>query len=249
MSNPAEVKVSICNRALSVARQGKTISNIDEQTNLARLCRTYWVESVREALGSSDWSFSTKTTRLAPVDERNSIPRDERHASGYQCDDHHDHHHEHHHGHPDNRDYFRHHHHRLIDKKGYKFAYAVPSDSIVILGVYTDWGMVRMKRPIPFPEVVITEDNQMYLVSDLPHLIVRYAQYNESYDYWSTSFREYLAHCLALRIAEALDMSSQKIQELIQLKEMALSKAASQMSTEKDNKDVSKDRRYINARR
>ena len=231
MANPAEVKVSICNRALSVARQGKTISNIDEQTNLARLCRTHWTESVREALGSFDWPFSTKTTRLDPVDERNSIPRDERHcATQDKPDAHHDH-------------------HNFIDKKGYKFAYAVPSDSIVILAVYTDYGMVRMKKPIPLPEVVITEDNKMYLVSDLPYLIVRYSQYNESYDYWSTSFREYLAHCLALRIAESLDMSSQKIQELIQLKELALSKAASQMSTEKDNKDVSKDRRYINARR
>lgn len=246
MANPAEVKVSICNRALSVARQGKTISNIDEQTNLARLCRTHWAESVREALGSFDWPFSTKTTRLDPVDERNSIPRDERHCAPHDKPDAH---HDHHHGHPDNRDYFHHHHHHFIDKKGYKFAYAVPSDSIVILAVYTDYGMVRMKKPIPLPEVVVTEDNKMYLVSDFPHLIVRYSQYNESYDYWSTSFREYLAHCLALRVAESLDMSSQKIQELIQLKELALSKAASQMSTEKDNKDVSKDRRYINARR
>lgn len=197
-------RVSIYNRACSIARQGKTIASHDEESNLARLCRLHYDDARREALGSFDWPFGTKviTADKVAVDEQN----------------------------------------------GYKNLFAVPSDNIVILGCYVNFQAEKLKKALPMPEVIVAEDGNQYLASDLNSLVIKYVRDNEDYPMWNPAFSEYVAHCLAMRIAESLDLSSAKITEIMQLKTIAGSNAASKISTEKDNKDVSKDRRYIKAR-
>lgn len=197
-------RVSIYNRACSIARQGKTIASHDEESNLARLCRLHYDDARREALGSFDWPFGTKviTADKAAVDEQN----------------------------------------------GYKNLFAVPRDNIVILGCYANFQAEKLKKALPMPEVIVAEDGKQYLASDLNSLVIKYVRDNEDYPMWNPAFSEYVAHCLAMRIAESLDLSSAKITEIMQLKAIAGSNAASKISTEKDNKDVSKDRRYIKAR-
>ena len=197
-------RVSIYNRACSIARQGKTIASHDEESNLARLCRLHYDDARREALGSFDWPFGTKviTADKVAVDEQN----------------------------------------------GYKNLFAVPRDNIVILGCYVNFQAEKLKKALPMPEVIVAEDGNQYLASDLNSLVIKYVRDNEDYPMWNPAFSEYVAHCLAMRIAESLDLSSAKITEIMQLKTIAGSNAASKISTEKDNKDVSKDRRYIKAR-
>lgn len=197
-------RVSIYNRACSIARQGKTIASHDEQSNLARLCRQHYDDARREALGNFDWPFGT---RVVMADRVSVEPQN-----------------------------------------GYKHMFAVPQDNIVILACYSSFAAEKMKKPLKMPEVIIAEDGNQYLASDLDTLVIKYIRDNEDYPMWTPAFSEYVAHCLAERVAQSLDLSSAKIGEIVQLKIMAGSAAASKMSTEKDNKDVSKDRRYIKAR-
>ncbi len=133
-------------------------------------------------------------------------------------------------------------------QNGYKNLFAIPNDNIVILGCYASFEMEKMKKPLKMPEVIVAEDGYQYLASDADSLVIKYVRDNEDYPMWNPAFSEYVAHCLAMRIAESLDLSSSKIAEILQLKTMAGSNAASKLSTEKDNKDVSKDNRYIRAR-
>lgn len=197
-------RVSIYNRACSIARQGKTVASHDEDSNLARLCRQHYPDARREALGSFDWPFGTK------VIAADKIATD--------------------------------------SQNGYRSLFAVPQDNIVILACYASFDAEKFKRPLKMPEVIIAEDGNQYLASDLDSLVIKYVRDNEDYPMWNPAFSEYVAHCLAMRIAESLDLSSSKIAEIMQLKNLAGSNAASKLSTEKDNKDVSKDGRYIKAR-
>ena len=197
-------RVSIFNRACSIARQGKTISSYGEESNLARLCRLHFDDARREALGSFDWPFGTKVVMADKV------------AVGPQ--------------------------------NGYKNLFAIPKDNIVILGCYSSFQAEKMKKSLKMPEVIMAEDGGQYLASDLNSLVIKYIRDNEDYPMWNPAFSEYLAHCLAERIAQSLDLSSAKIGEIMQLKLVAGANAKSSLSTEKDNKDVSKDRRYIKAR-
>lgn len=197
-------RVSIYNRACAIARQGKSISSHDEESNLARLCRQHYDDARREALGSFEWPFGTRVIMADKVDTE--------------------------------------------PKNGYKNLFAVPQDNIVILGCYISFQAEKQKVPLRMPEVIIAEDGKQYLASDLDKLVVKYIRDNEDYPLWNPAFSEYVAHCLAMRIAESLDLTSSKISEILQLKSMARSVASSEISTEEDNKDVSKDRRYIKAR-
>lgn len=197
-------RVSIYNRAVAIARQGKTISSHDEESNLARLCRQHYDDARREALGSFDWPFGTRVIEATKVD--------------------------------------------VEPQNGYKNLYAIPNDNIVILGCYASFQLEKLKLSLPMPEVILAEDGKQYLASDLDSLVIKYVRDNEDYPMWNPAFCEYVAHCLAMRIAESLDLASSKIAEIMQLKTVAGSAAASKLSTEKDNKDVSKDRRYIKAR-
>ena len=197
-------RVSIYNRACSIARQGKTIASHDEESNLARLCRLHYDDARREALGNYDWPVSTKVIVADKV--------------------------------------------AVSEQNGYKNLFAVPRDNIVILGCYANFQEEKLKKALPMPEVIVAEDGNQYLASDLNSLVIKYVRDNEDYPMWNPAFSEYVAHCLALRIAESLDLSSAKITEIMQLKTLAGSNAASKISTEKDNKDVSKDRRYIKVR-
>lgn len=197
-------RVSIYNRACSIARQGKTIASHDEESNLARLCRLHYDDARREALGNFDWPFGTKVITADKV--------------------------------------------AVSEQNGYKNLFAVPRDNIVILGCYANFQDEKLKKALPMPEVIVAEDGNQYLASDLNSLVIKYVRDNEDYPMWNPAFSEYVAHCLAMRIAESLDLSSAKITEIMQLKTLAGSNAASKISTEKDNKDVSKDRRYIKAR-
>lgn len=133
-------------------------------------------------------------------------------------------------------------------QNGYRSMFAIPQDNIVILAVYPNFTAAKMKHPIPVPEVIVAEDGNQYLAADLDSLVVKYVRDNEDYPMWNPSFSAYVAHCLAMRIAQSLDLSSSKIGEIAQLKAMAGSNAASSLSTEKDNKDVSKDFKYIRTR-
>lgn len=197
-------RVSIFNRACSIARQGKTIAGFDEESNLARLCRQHYDDARREALGSNDWPFGTKVVSADRV--------------------------------------------AVEDQNGYKNLFAIPKDNIVILGCFANFEAEKRKCPLKMPEVIVAEDGNQYLASDLDSLVIKYVRDNEDYPMWNPAFSEYVAHCLAMRIAESLDLSSSKITEIMQLKTIAGSAAASKISTEKDNKDVSKDRKYIKAR-
>lgn len=197
-------RVSIYNRACSIARQGKTIASHDEESNLARLCRMHYDDARREALGSFDWPFGTRVISADKVSVKT--------------------------------------------QNGYRSLFAIPSDNIVILGCYANFDMEKIKKPLKMPEVIIAEDGLQYLASDLDSLVVKYVRDNEDYPMWNPAFSEYVAHCLAMRIAESLDLAPSKIAEILQLKTLSGSTAASKLSTEKDNKDVSKDNRYIRAR-
>lgn len=205
MSTPIQKsRVSIFNRACSIARQGKTISGYDEESNLARLCRLHYDDARREALGSFDWPFSTRVVQASKLS--------------------------------------------VESQNGYRNMFAVPNDNIVILGCYASFQSEKMKHALPMPEVIIANDGNQYLVSDLEELVVKYVRDNEDYPMWNPAFSEYVAHCLALRIGESLDLASSKLMEIMQLKTIAASNAKSIISTEKDNKDVSKDKRYIKVR-
>ena len=202
MANKA--RVSIFNRACSIARQGKTIADYNEESNLARLCRMHYPDARREALGNYDWPFGT---RVVSADRLAVEPTD-----------------------------------------SHKYLFAIPKDNIVILGCYASFDAEKNKCPLKMPEVVITESGEQCLAANVDTLIVKYISDNEDFPMWNPSFREYVAHCLAIRVAESLDLSSSKIAEIMQLKNLAGSNAASKLSTEKNNEDVSKDSRYIRAR-
>lgn len=197
-------RVAIYKRACTIARQGKSVSSHDEESNLARLCRDNYDDARREALGTFDWPFATRTILADKIDVK--------------------------------------------DQNGYRSFFAVPQDSIVILAAYPNFNMAKAKKALPFPEVIIAEDGNQYMASNLDSLVIKYIRDNENYPFWTPAFSEYVAHCLAFRLAQALDMSDSRISEIAQLKAMAGSNAASSASTEKDNKDVSKDRKYIKAR-
>lgn len=197
-------RVSIYNRACSIARQGKTISSHDEESNLARLCRMHYDDARREALGNSDWPFGTQVIMANKVSVKT--------------------------------------------QNGYRSLFAIPHDNIVILGCYESFEAEKIKKPMRMPEVIIAEDGEQYLAADVDSLVIKYIKDNEDYPLWNPAFSEYVAHCLAFRIAESLDLSSAKLTEILQMKTIAGSNASSKLSTEKDNKDVSKDRRYIKAR-
>lgn len=205
MSTPIQKsRVSIFNRACSIARQGKTIADYNEESNLARLCRQHYDDARREALSSFEWSFSTRVIQGDKV--------------------------------------------AVEPQNGYKHLYSIPQDNIVILACYDSFVSEKFKKALAMPEVIVAEDGNQYLASDLDDIVIKYCRDNEDYPMWNPAFSEYVAHCLALRVGESLDLSSGKLSEIAQLKAMAYSNAASKLSTEKDNKDVSKDRRYIRAR-
>lgn len=197
-------RVGIFNRACSIARQGKTISAYNEESNLARLCRMHYDDARREALAAFDWPFATRTIQADKIS--------------------------------------------VSTQNGYRSVFAIPQDNIVILAVYVDFLTAKLKKPIPMPEVIVAEDGNQYLAADMDSVVIKYVRDNEDYPMWNPIFTEYLAHCLAVRIAESLDLSSSKISELVQLKMVSGSNAASTLSTEKDNKDVSKDFKYIRTR-
>lgn len=209
MTNRDETRVYIFNRALSIARQGKTISGYDEQSNLARLCRLHYDAARREALAAFDWSFALKVIKASRLDAKE------------------------------------------FGVAGYKYLFVIPADNIVIRGVYSSFEEAKQKKPVNLafsPETVIGSDGNIYIGSDLEEIYIKYIQDNEAYPFWNPAFMEYVSACLSLRIGQSLSLSAVKIAEITNDKTRAYMTAATLLSTEKNNNDVSKDRRYIKAR-
>lgn len=61
-------KIEICNMALGNVGTSKTIASIDEASNEARACKTYYDQVLKEVLRVRPWPFSTGMVQLALVE-------------------------------------------------------------------------------------------------------------------------------------------------------------------------------------
>lgn len=63
-------KIEICNMALGNAGISKSIASIDEASNEARACKTYYDQAIKEVLRALPWPFATGFVQLALVEEQ-----------------------------------------------------------------------------------------------------------------------------------------------------------------------------------
>lgn len=61
---------SICNMALSHIATGASINNLDDRTNEARACATFYEQVRNEVLSAAPWPFATAIDNLALITEQ-----------------------------------------------------------------------------------------------------------------------------------------------------------------------------------